>query len=155
MFSPERLAPVRLLYIFIFGCILTGGCDTLNSGSDDSPVWTGDWWKSGVGLKITEQTVTEVIPQLGGGECDVNEHIIEEVSENTITVKDGPDDEDDFLNLYGGSKEIEFEISKNAGTYQDNNRDVLTLRVPYESLNEQILTFLRSRSDLKEQYDCE
>ena len=80
--------------------------------------------------------------------------MVEEVNGNTMTVGDGPNHEDDFLNLGGGSKEIEFEVSENAGTYQDNNKDVLTLRVPYESLNEQILTFLRSKTDIRGQYDC-
>ena len=94
-----------------------------------------------------------VLPRTDG-QCDINKHIIEEVSENTITVRDGPDDGGDFLNLEGKSKEIEFEVSENAGTYQENNRDVLTLRVSYESLNEQILTFLRSKSDSKEVYNC-
>ena len=148
MFSPERFVLVRLLYIFIFGCILTSGCDALSSGSDDSPVWTGDWWKSGVGLQITEEEFVSVLPRTDG-QCDINKHIIEEASENTITVRDGPDDGNDFLNLENKSKEIGFEVSENAGTYQDNNRDVLTLRVSYERLNEQILTFLRSKSDLK------
>ena len=144
---------VRLLCIPIVVGLLASGCDALSSSSDDSPKCSDDWWKSGVGFKITEQKVTSVIPKFSG-ECDVNEHVVEEVNGNTMTVGDGPDDEDDFLNLGGRSKEIEFEVSENAGTYQDNNKDVLTLRVPYESLNEQILTFLRSKTDIREQYDC-
>jgi hypothetical protein len=148
MFSPERFVPVRLLYIFIFGCILTSGCDALSSGSDDSPVWTGDWWKSGVGLQITEEEFVSVLPRTDG-QCDINKHIIEEASENTITVRDGLDDGDGFLNLESKSKEIEFEVSENAGAYQDNNRDVITLRVSYESLNEQVLTFFEIQIGLE------
>lgn len=152
MISYRHSISVRLLCIPIVIGLLAGGCDALSSGSDDSPEWTGDWFKTGVGLKITEQEFVSVIPKINGG-CDINEHVITEVNGNILTVNDGPEDGEDFLSLDGDSKEIKFEISKNSGPYED--RDMLIIRVQYDVLDEQIITFLRSNPDIREEYDCD